>query len=967
MKKNTYQYANRLSREKKSEASSVLLELIYKNPFFSEYYVSYAFSTKTLPEDIVQLARKNLSEIQFRRLITLQYELRSIEYGSSIYKGEKISFCIPVKNRSKVLVEWNGISRKKTFVTSYKNKPVSFELSLLKNCISSIVNSRISGIDFEIVIADFNSDDDSPSEWMGTLVSPDIPWKVITPERNFNRGHGRNIAASHATGSVLFFLDADMLISRELIQQSLHLLKKGERAFFPICYSYLTPFHKEGWVRSEGWGNLVISRKIYTDLGLSWWEKASWGSEDDHMRDQLKDLYFREEGLNFFHQWHPEDDFKLKYDDKKRNKFNIVIGVTTYNRISYLKDFIESWDRTRNRYYKWTLIVSDDGSTDGTIEYLDNLFFDDCKVNIIKHQRTGIHESSNSIFDRCIFMDFDYAFKCDDDVKFLQSGWDDAYIDGMNEYEYLCNYSTGWRPSKVYAETEKCIAYSNAYYSQGAFFAFTKAVLNKVGWFDSKSFGFKGYGHIDFSVRACRAGFNKFDTLFDIKNSAKFIGLQLEDYIPAMSQEQIKNEFGLHVDEAQKEKMRKKILEERKGVIYVSRNSIYEYPKSVKSPKIHFIIHNNHIGGAEYVHFCHAIALKNAGSETVIWSVGSGYFFDRFKTAGFVTHHLPALFESDSEDWKKFEQTIADGDFIYNCNAYNDQKFFDLSRKKFIYYHTIVHSDVDWIIEHQKKFRYFTHRYIAIHKPIAESLLKSGIASDKIKVINNNLEPGFSFHYDKSLDRSLRTKIGISEESVVVGFVGRIAKDKNALDLIDIFDELLQHRSDVVCLIVGGRSTRPQDQGYSTQFDEKLTSAINGDRIINMGEVLGSELEGLLNIFDVAVNVSPSEGLPISMLEQLAKGIYCVYPGFSAIRAILSECQATVLDIRQRKDGKDLQYTSDEKAAFVETLRDLRKEDLDIWSPLISQYAEDNFSSNVLNTLLPRVFFHQNTNVVVQS
>ena len=56
-------------------------------------------------------------------------------------------------------------------------------------------------------------------------------------------------------------------------------------------------------------------------------------------------------------------------------KKKIVLGITTYNRCDYLQACLESFLQTRNTDHEWVVIVADDGSTDDTLEYLENLNF----------------------------------------------------------------------------------------------------------------------------------------------------------------------------------------------------------------------------------------------------------------------------------------------------------------------------------------------------------------------------------------------------------------------------------------------------------------------------------------------------------------------------------------------------------------------------------------------------------------
>ncbi len=683
-------------------------------------------------------------------------------------------------------------------------------------------------------------------------------------------------------------------------------------------------------------------------------ERANSRAEMEGVIDGI--AYCLSEGMAPVQGRNDVDSKTGRYRESACKNVKVVVGVTTYNRLDYLREFVDSWNSTRSRNYDWTLIISDDGSVDGTLEYLDALRIEGVSIHIIKHQRVGVHESTNSIIDRCTLMDFDYGFKCDDDVIFKSSGWDDAYIDAMAEYPYLCNYNNSWRPAKPICTRAKCVAYASAYYSQGALWTFTKAIIAKLGWFDVRTFGFKGYGHIDYSVRAARAGFNEMANLFDLKDSAAYVTLQAEDYRPALSTIFMKQDFGLVVDEALKERMRKLILEERRDIVYVPRASIYEFPNCAKRPRTHLVIHNNHLGGAEYVQYCHALALRSECHELVVWSIGQGHYFDRFLAESFTVRHVPNLHDRSSADWKAFVDAIRDGDFIYNANAYIDEQVAGLAERKFVYHHAILHSDTRWIIEHHKKYRFFTHKFIAIHRHIRDALVTSGVSNEKIEIVPNALEPGFPFSKDARIGARVRQSLDIPDGALVIGFVGRVAKDKNALDLLRIADRVTQRRSDVYFVISGGAADTEEGREYGAEFERLLLEVPHRERIIYVGETLGLALTDLLNAFDAAVNVSPSEGLPIALLEQLAKGIYCVYPSFLAIADLLSQVPSTVIPIVQRKERSGLEYTEAERQSFVDALAQLERSWLVEQVGRIEAHAAANFDFGRMTSDLHRAF-----------
>ncbi len=216
--------------------------------------------------------------------------------------------------------------------------------------------------------------------------------------------------------------------------------------------------------------------------------------------------------------------------EKKIEGLKFILAITTYNRIDYLKTCINSFLRTKNKDIKWQLLIADDGSSDGTKEYLAEL---EATMNakIIYNNRVDIHQQVNSILNYLSNIDFDLCFKCDDDVVFQKPGWDLLYMETIERtgYQHLVFFDNNWNPS---VNLNRPITFGQLTSNcppekiQGAFYTLTMEVIKKIGFFDRQCFGRRGLGHVDFSFRCCRAGFNSIDHPFDVKNSNDYIRLQ---------------------------------------------------------------------------------------------------------------------------------------------------------------------------------------------------------------------------------------------------------------------------------------------------------------------------------------------------------------------------------------------------------------------------------------------------------
>ena len=205
-----------------------------------------------------------------------------------------LSICVTVKNRSRVMVDGR-------------------ELRLFPNCVQSIVSSLPRELFCELVVADWQSDDWPLNDWLRDAVSP-MPHTVVTLTGQFSRRRGRNAAADAARADWLFFLDADCLVGKRVLQLGGDALR-AEKSFFPILYSYADADHQSGWWRSEGFGNCMLTREVFERAGR-FPDYAYWGEEDVHFFDHVSTLspVVRQQVEGLYHQWHPNDfEWKNRY------------------------------------------------------------------------------------------------------------------------------------------------------------------------------------------------------------------------------------------------------------------------------------------------------------------------------------------------------------------------------------------------------------------------------------------------------------------------------------------------------------------------------------------------------------------------------------------------------------------------------------------------------------------------------
>lgn len=194
----------------------------------------------------------------------------------------------------------------------------------------------------------------------------------------------------------------------------------------------------------------------------------------------------------------------------------VAVGIPTYNRLNSLKRLVEGIKKFADMPID--LMVSIDGATDGTLEYV--------KANNIDHhyqQRQGVISVKNAILKK--FRDYDYTFIIEDDIVFRGRGLFGMYIKaikafGIQHFNYMI---PSQRVACCPSQTRDGITVMYTKYLGGSLSTFTKESIKKVGGFNPKFKGY-GYGHCEYTLRASRAGLTSpWGRFAHVVNADKFI------------------------------------------------------------------------------------------------------------------------------------------------------------------------------------------------------------------------------------------------------------------------------------------------------------------------------------------------------------------------------------------------------------------------------------------------------------
>ncbi len=127
-------------------------------------------------------------------------------------------------------------------------------------------------------------------------------------------------------------------------------------------------------------------------------------------------------------------------------------------------------------------------------------------------------------------------------------------------------------------------------------------------------------------------------------------------------------------------------------------------------------------------------------------------------------------------------------------------------------------------------------------------------------VLRNGIDAG-KYVFSPEIRNAVRRKLGISDDTFVIGTVGRLVEQKNQRLLIDAFAQTAQMRDDCLLLIVGDGPLRPDLEKRMVELGLRDKAMMLGNR---------TDVNELLQAFDCFVMTSRNEGFSIAAVEAQA-------------------------------------------------------------------------------------------------
>lgn len=136
-----------------------------------------------------------------------------------------------------------------------------------------------------------------------------------------------------------------------------------------------------------------------------------------------------------------------------------------------------------------------------------------------------------------------------------------------------------------------------------------------------------------------------------------------------------------------------------------------------------------------------------------------------------------------------------------------------------------------------------------------------------VYLLNNAIDLD-KFKYDEIIRKEKRKELNISDETLVIGHIGRFVEQKNHRFLIDIFKEIYNKNEKSILLLAG--------QGpLMNEMKQKVEELHLTGNVVFLGQ--RSDVNELYQAYDVFLLPSLYEGLPVVGIEAQATGNLCFF------------------------------------------------------------------------------------------
>ena len=247
---------------------------------------------------------------------------------------------------------------------------------------------------------------------------------------------------------------------------------------------------------------------------------------------------------------------------------------------------------------------------------------------------------------------------------------------------------------------------------------------------------------------------------------------------------------------------------------------------------------------------------------------GENLYKEELQTYGSIIHTIPQYFKHPLQNHAELRKVLNNDYSIIHVHA-NALLYIT----PIIYAHKanipcrIMHSHnsslyYKWALPYHRinKLRIKKH---ATHRFACSNEAGRWMFDSDFTVIRNAIDLD-RFAFSSELREKHRRELGISDEALVIGQIGRLWEVKNQSFTLDVLKHVLSQRDDCELLFVG--------EGSDEQMLKKKAHDLGIEEHVRFLGVR-TDVHSLINAFDILAFPSLYEGLPIVMVESQANGL----------------------------------------------------------------------------------------------
>jgi N-acetyl-alpha-D-glucosaminyl L-malate synthase BshA len=186
-----------------------------------------------------------------------------------------------------------------------------------------------------------------------------------------------------------------------------------------------------------------------------------------------------------------------------------------------------------------------------------------------------------------------------------------------------------------------------------------------------------------------------------------------------------------------------------------------------------------------------------------------------------------------------------------------------------------------------------SNKIIAVSADLANKIELMGIDNKKISILRNAVDVN---KFKPLKNTELRNNFNISEEDILILFIGHLEAFKGIYELIDAFCKVKGKINNLKLMIIG--------EGHEEQKVKEKVSELELDNfIIFTGKISPEVIQNFYQMADIFVLPSYTEGLPLVVIEAMACGLPVIVSNVGGIPEIVRDGENGFI-IQPKERGK---------------------------------------------------------------